>query len=130
MTNIMNVFNTKFMRQHFKIKFEERLYLTARIRSKYEDKIPIIIEKLTSESPNISKNKFLANKDDPMYFFQNIIRQYIPSLNHSEAIFLFVITEKTQEIPVMTKLIKEIYEKYKNEDGFLYIGYCIENTFG
>lgn len=126
----MKFVNTKFMQQHNSICFEERLYLTSRIRSKYEDKIPIIIEKLTVQSPSITKNKFLANKDDPFYFFQKKARDYIPSLNSSEALFLFVITETTQEIPIMTRLIKEIYQKYKHEDGFLYIGYCIENTFG
>jgi hypothetical protein len=126
----MNCFNTKFMRQHFNIDLEERIYLTARIRSKYEDKIPIIVDKITYESPNITKNKFLASKDDPFYFFQKMIRNYIPKLHSSEALFLFVITEDKQEIPVMTKLIKEIYQKYKHEDGFLYVGYCIENTFG
>ena len=126
----MKFVDTKFMRQHNNIKIEERMYLTARLRSKFEDKIPIIVEKLTLESPNILKNKFLGNKDDPFYFFQTIIRQYIPSLNSSEGLFLFVITETTQEIPIMSRLLKEIYQKYKHEDGFLYIGYCIENTFG
>ena len=30
----------------------------------------------------------------------------------------------------MTTLMKELYKKYKHDDGFLYIGYCVENTFG
>ena len=125
----MNFFNTKFMKNHRKINFEERLYMTSYLRSKFPDKIPVIIDKLTNESPNITKNKFLANKDDPLYFFQTNIRQYV-SINQNEAIFLFLVNEHYQEIPVMTTLMKELYKKYKHDDGFLYIGYCVENTFG
>ena len=40
------------------------------------------LKKLFSKGiENLFSTKFLANKDDPFYFFQTIIRQYIPSLN-------------------------------------------------
>jgi GABA(A) receptor-associated protein len=43
-----------------------------------------------------------------------------------EAIYLFV----NERILPVSKILGEIYEKYKDEDGFLYIKYDSEATFG
>jgi GABA(A) receptor-associated protein len=43
-----------------------------------------------------------------------------------QAIFLFV----NGVIPPTAALMNTIYEEHKDEDGFLYISYSGENTFG
>jgi GABA(A) receptor-associated protein len=50
---------------------------------------------------------------------------------------MFVETDKSKNsdkkdylLPPQSQTISEIYATYKNEDGFLYITYSGENTFG
>ena len=59
--------------------------------------------------------------------FTYIIRKRI-ELEHEKAIFLFAGDDYT--IPPSSSLISEIYNNYKDEDGFLYFTYSGENTFG
>ena len=47
-------------------------------------------------------------------------------LTPEKALFVFI---NNSLIP-SNLLIKEIYDKNKNEDGFLYVQYTGENTFG
>jgi len=47
-------------------------------------------------------------------------------LNPEQAIFLFV----NDTLPPTAALMSQIYEKNKDEDGFLYVTYSGENTFG
>ena len=50
-------------------------------------------------------------------------RMKLPS---EQAIFLFV----NGIIPSSNTLVHELYQQHKNVDGFLYVGYSGENTFG
>jgi len=54
------------------------------------------------------------------------IRKHMPNLNEEKAIFLFI----NEVLPPSSALMSQIYEKHKDEDGFLYITYSGENTFG
>lgn len=47
-------------------------------------------------------------------------------LTPEEAIYMFV----NEKMPNGNALVKEIYEKHKNSNGFLYIDVSTENTFG
>merc|ERR1712054_486091 len=53
------------------------------------------------------------------------IRQRI-KLSPEKAIFIFV----DEVLPPTAALMSSIYEEHKDEDGFLYITYSGENTFG
>ena len=93
----------------------------------YPKKIPIICERnIGSRLSAIKKTKYLI----PDYYnfsqFTSIIRNNL-NLNESETIFLLIngkisITGDT--------FIHEIYNKYKDLDGFLYINYESEMMFG
>ena len=56
-----------------------------------------------------------------MVIFRTIIK-----IDSKKAIFIFV---DNYLIP-MNDLVEQVYSKYKSEDGFLYIKYSYENTFG
>lgn len=109
--------------------FDERLDESIRIRTKYPDKIPIICEKINSKKnidiPTIDKKKFLLPIDLTMGQFLYVIRSRI-KLPPEKAIFLFV--EGT--IPASSTLVSDVYESNKDKDGFLYVEYSGENTFG
>ena len=99
---------------------------SEKIRNKYPDRIPIIVSRIkNSEIPLIDKNKYLAPKDMMMNQFIYVIRKRI-KLKPEQAIFIIV----NNELCESNKTLEQIYLKCKNIDGFLYMEYSGENTFG
>jgi GABA(A) receptor-associated protein len=108
--------------------FEERLAESKRVLNKYPDKIPVICECSPSagkDCPIIDKKKYLAPYDCTIGQFLYVIRKQL-RMPSEKALFLFV----NSTIPPTTALVKEIYIRYKDEDGYLYVTYSQENTFG
>ena len=99
---------------------------SKKIRTKYPDRIPIIVEKVhNSDITEIDKKKYLVPADLTMGQFQYVIRKRI-KLDQTQALFIFI----NNTLPTTSTLISQIYEDKKDEDGFLYITYSSENTFG
>ena len=99
---------------------------SEKILKKYPDRIPIIVNRYKdSDIPNIDKNKFIVPKDMKMNAFIYIIRRRI-KITSEQTIFVTV----NKELCANNQTINEIYDKCKNEDGFLYVEYSGENTFG
>ena len=112
------------------IPFAMRKEEASRILSKYSDRIPIIIERsdeCSDDIPVVDKKKYLVPNDITTGQFTYIIRKRI-ELEPEKAIFLFAGEDYT--IPPSSSLISEIYNNFKDEDGFLYFTYSGENTFG
>ena len=112
------------------IPFAMRKEEASRILSKYPDRIPIIIERseeCSDDIPVVDKKKYLVPNDITTGQFTYIIRKRI-ELEPEKAIFLFAGEDYT--IPPSSSLISEIYNNFKDEDGFLYFTYSGENTFG
>lgn len=106
--------------------FDERRKEACYLLKKYERKIPIICEKSeTSLIEQISKKKFLVNDDLTVAQFQMVIRKRLKMKSHT-AIFLLT----NNKYLSATKTLGEIYQNDKDSDGFLYITYSIEDTFG
>ena len=115
-------------KQSFKqmYSFEKRSGEAKRIKEKYPDRFPVIVEpSQMGDIPDIDKHKFLVPGDLTFGQFQYIIRKRI-KLSPEKAMFMFV--ENT--IPPTAELMSSIYKKYANSDFFLYILYSSENTFG
>ena len=110
-----------------KYSFEQRHKESTRILEKYPDKVPIICEKYTKDrsSYTIDKNKFLAGGDLTMGQFVYIIRKRI-KMKPTEGLYLFV----NNTLLPNTDTLSSIYKEYKLDDGFLYIQFSLENTFG
>ncbi|KAB1221803.1 Autophagy-related protein 8C [Morella rubra] len=127
---------TSFKLEHplglFVLKFsvfpisERRLAEAARIREKYPDRVPVIVEKAErSDIPDIDKKKYLVPADLTVGQFVYVVRKRI-KLSAEKAIFVFV----KNTLPPTAALMSAIYEENKDEDGFLYMSYSGENTFG
>ena len=105
---------------------ESRCDESSKIRTKYPDRIPVVIEKAPNTLiPDIDKRKFLVPSDLTIAQFMFIIRKRI-QLPAEKAMFLFV----DKLLPATTATMGSIYEDYKDADGFLYIAYSGENSFG
>ena len=109
-----------------KFSFYDRLNESRRISLKYPDRIPIVCERSpTSDCPIVEKKKYLVPYDFTIGQFLSILRKRM-KLPPEKAIFLFINTT----IYHSSYLLSTIYEMNKDEDGFLYITYASENTFG
>eukprot|EP00727_Mastigamoeba_balamuthi_P004909 m51a1_g14416 putative autophagy protein 8 (125) ;mRNA; r:456746-457833 len=105
---------------------EKRKEVAERILTKYNDHIPVIVEKAAnSDAPDIDKKKYLVPRDITVGKFVYEIRRHM-KLKPEKAIFLFV----NDVLPPTGALMSQIYERHKDEDGFLYVTYNGESTFG
>ena len=112
--------------------FEKRKAEAARIRSKYQDRIPVICEKAenSGDIPQIDKKKYLVPADLTVGQFSYVIRKRI-KLSPEKALFIFVNgANDNGTVPATASLMSSVYEDHKDEDGFLYCTYSAENTFG
>jgi GABA(A) receptor-associated protein len=113
---------------NFKKKYteKERLYESSRILLKYPDRIPVICERNKSSlAPDIDKNKYLVPIDLTIGQFMYVIRKRMHLLSE-ETLFIFI----GGAIFSNSSVIGTIYHQHKDDDGFLYISYAKENTFG
>ena len=105
---------------------ERRKAESARIRERYPDRIPVIVERAqNTDVPDIDKKKYLVPADLTVGQFVFVVRRRI-KLSPERAIFVFV----RNVLPPTAALMSSIYEDFKDEDGFLYLQYSGENTFG
>lgn len=120
-SNIMTEF--KFQKEN---TLEKRQSESLRIRSKYPDRIPVIVERANkSDIPEIDKRKFLVPADLTVGQFVYVIRKRI-KLAPETAIFLFI----NGSLPATSSLMSQLYKEHKDSDGFIYILYSGESTFG
>ncbi len=109
-----------------KTTFESRSNESKRIRLKYPDRIPIIIERVNdANTPPIDKTKYLVPNNLTVGELVYVIRKRM-KLEPEKAIFFFI----NETIPNTSLQLSQLYESHKNEDGFLYMKYSSENTFG
>ena len=116
-----------------KNSFERRLAEANRIRERYENKIPVIIELSPGEKniDPIDKNKFLVPSSMSLGDFMLVIRRRI-KLTSESALYLFIVNEENPAgiLGSCGQIMDTLYDSYKSNDNFLYITYNSENTFG
>jgi len=107
--------------------FEARIGEARRIQEKFPGRIPVIVERSpnTKTVPMIDKQKFLVPGDMTLGQFIYVIRTRM-KLASDQALFCFV----KNTLPTTGTLLKELYAPHKDDDGFLYLTYCGESTFG
>jgi GABA(A) receptor-associated protein len=84
------------------------------------------IKDKNSKLPDLHKTKFLVPNDITVSQFIYVIRRHIKLESPHQAIFLLI----NDTSPMSSEVLQNVYIKHKNEDGFLYITYAFENTFG
>lgn len=106
--------------------FENRITESYRIKEKFPGRVPVIVERgPKSHVPLIDKNKFLVPADLSIGQFIYIIRKRL-TVSPETALFIYI----NNNLPTTSSLMRELYAQYQDKDGFLYIQYTGENTFG
>ncbi|KAG6412589.1 hypothetical protein SASPL_125271 [Salvia splendens] len=104
--------------QSFKeqFSFDERAEESQDIIAKYPDRVPVVAERYSkSDLPEMEKRKFLVPRDMSVGQFIHILAARL-RLDPGK--------------PQTTSLIESLYNSSKDDDGFLYMCYSSEKTFG
>lgn len=116
-----------FKEQH---AFEQRKQLSQKILTTYPERLPIIAAPArygAPGTPHAAKEKFLVPIDFTAQMFLRELRRLMVDLPPSDALYMFV--GKNVIVPT-SLMMTQIFDKFKDDDGFLYIHYSVENTFG
>jgi len=113
---------TTFQGNH---KFIKRKAESDRILEKYPERVPVICERLTKRIGELDRKKYLCPGDLSLANFIYVIRKRM-KLAPEKAIYLFI----NNKLCPTSALLSQIYNENKDKDGFLYIKYDGESTFG
>jgi GABA(A) receptor-associated protein len=108
----------------FKNSIPERKQLSAALLIKYPNSIPVFLIRGSNDAPNLPRRKILVAKESSMGEFMFNLNALV---THKQSFYLFI---NGNVLPTSTDKIISVYEKYRHADGFLYITYYSENTFG
>lgn len=108
--------------------FQDRFNEASNVLNEYPDRVPIIVERANNcnNVAIIDKRKYLVPNEITMSQFLWTIRKRL-KLNETNALFLFNENGITFQ---NTQFVSNVYEECKDRDGFLYLKYASENTFG
>ena len=143
-TGSRNVQNRSYKERN---SFSERVRQVENIRKKYPSKVAIIVERFKKvyevkllfgsncdgfeiiqekSLPVIEKVKYLVPHDLIMSQLSTIVRNRL-SISPASSFFLFT---PGGAMVTLTATVTEFYAKYKDEDGYVYIKYASQETFG
>lgn len=104
---------------------EQRKNEADKIKAKYPDRIPVIVEVAKGSKINLDKSKFLVPEDITIAQFIFVLRKRI-KMSPETALFIFV----NDTLPPSSVLIKNLYREHKDLCGFLFFTIALENTYG
>lgn len=106
--------------------FSKRKAEGEKIRKKYPDRVPVIVEKAPkARIGELDKKKYLVPSDLTVGQFYFLIRKRI-QLRPEDALFFFV----NNCIPPTSYTMGSLYQEHHEDDYFLYIAFSDESVYG
>lgn len=116
--------------ENLPLETRKKEYKRVTTSKKGKGRVPVICQPQKNskfDKENVKTLKFCCNRDLQYGRLQYLIRNRLPeTVKPSEAIYLMV----NNKIPIMCEKVFETHDREKSPDGFLYVTYCAENTFG
>ena len=108
---------------------EVRIKQALKILKSNLSKIPVIIERKNGEDkiPELKQSKYLFPEDFKLHDFIMTIRKKLQLSEKQSITFFFANKNK---LFTTDKTMKQIYDEWKDKDGFLYCNYVNENVVG
>ena len=117
------------MKSEFKKRrnFEERAKDSQNVKEGHPNKVPLIVERATSEKilPILEKQKFLVPDHVTVMELIRVLRRRL-QLAPGQAFFL--LTERG--LPPGSQTLAELWDADHDDDGFLYVFYAAQEVFG
>lgn len=111
---------------------EERLALSDSIKARHPGTVPIILDtsRFKGELSPEHRWKYICPETHLLsHLYWEVIRNGL-QISFQESIHFFIYDGFLYATPLMSSTLLEIYNKYRDKDGFLYLHICKENTFG
>lgn len=105
--------------------FEKRVHESKRLESKHPDRVPVLVQPGNDQTPKTDTFKYLVPKTTTVGQFVDTIRKKT-KLKSCQALFVFV----NGVLPPTSSSMIQVYQEHREDDGFLYVTYTLENTFG
>ena len=113
------------------LSLQERINRSEALREKYPHCVPVILSKNKNDKilqDNIH-SKYLVPKNVQISYLLISIQKKL-KLDSNKALFLFVQKDNNSFLVSSSMNIHELYNTYSSNDGFIYLIYTTENTFG
>ena len=120
------------MKSSHKIEFtkEERKQQSSLLIEKNKGNIPVICDKDPNcKLKSLTKTKYLIKREYTIDKFISLLRKKL-EIESYDALFLLVNSKNNKAALVGTMSFGDVYDKYKDDDGFLYLIYANEKIWG
>jgi GABA(A) receptor-associated protein len=134
----VSIFSIRLNRQHYPRvgmasyksthSFDQRSAEAFKIKQNFPGRVPVILEmtrRTKTNLPVLDKQKFLVPGDLTIGQFIYVVRKRM-ALPPEMALFIFA----NNTLPPTGTILRELYAASADPDGFLYMEYSGENTFG
>ena len=107
----------------------EKIKNASYLLNKYKDRVPVVIEQSETFKLVLDSYKYLIPKKMTISQYMCIIRNKI-KIKPIQALFMMIKNNDQYILAPMSSTLEEIYSLYHDNDGFLYVTFKLENTFG
>jgi GABA(A) receptor-associated protein len=114
------------------LSFQERIERSNALKQKYPHCVPVIVKKNKNDVilQDQIQSKYLIPKNVEISYLLISIKKKL-KLDANKALFVFVQKNNENSFLVTPSMnMGEVYNSYSSSDGFVYLIYTSENTFG